>query len=47
MKTERFEERFLDVAFYHLVEHGNLAKGFLAKSDKLRRNWLLKFKENH
>jgi len=37
MKTEEFEEEFLGNAFDHLVERENLAKGFLAKSDKLRR----------
>jgi len=47
MKTERFEEDFLGSTFDHLVERENLAKGFLAKSDKLRRIWLEKFKENN
>ena len=40
MKTEGFEEDFLGNAFDHLVERENLAKGFLAKSDQLRRIWL-------
>ncbi|KAJ8428008.1 hypothetical protein Cgig2_032345 [Carnegiea gigantea] len=47
MKTERFEEDFLGSAFDHLIERENLAKGFLAKNDKLRRIWLEKFKENN
>jgi len=47
MKTEGFDEEFLGNAFDHLVERENLAKGFLAKSDKLRRIWLQKFKENN
>ena len=47
MKTEGFEEEFLENAFDHLVERENLAKGLLAKSDKLRRIWLQKFKENN
>jgi len=47
MKTEGFEEDFLGSAFYHLVEHENLAKGFLAKNNKLRRIWFEKFKENN
>jgi len=47
MKTEGFEEDFMGSAFDHLVECENLAKGFLAKSNKLRRIWLEKFKENN
>ena len=47
MKTEGFEEDFLDSAFDHLIERENLPKGFLAKSDKLRRIWLEKFNENN
>ena len=46
MKTEGFKEDFLANIFDHLVERENLAKGFLAKSNKLRRIWLEKFKEN-
>ena len=47
MKTEGFDEEFLGNAFDHLVEWENLAKGFLAKNDKLKRIWLQKFKENN
>ena len=47
MKTEGFEEDFLASAFDHLVERENLANGFLAKSDKLRKFWIEKFKENN
>jgi len=43
-KTEGFEEDFLGSAFDHVAECENLAKGFPAKSDKLRRIWLKKFK---
>ncbi|KAJ8429590.1 hypothetical protein Cgig2_008561 [Carnegiea gigantea] len=46
MKTEGFEEDFLGSAFDHLVQREHFAKGFLAKSDKLRRIWLEKFEEN-
>jgi len=46
MKTEGFEEDFSCSTFNHLVECENLAKGFLAKSNKLRRIWLEKFKES-
>jgi len=34
MKTEGFEEDFLGSAFNHLVERENLAKGFLAQTEK-------------
>jgi hypothetical protein len=47
MKTEGFEEDFLASVFDHLVERENLANGFLAKSDKLRKFWIEKFKENN
>ena len=47
MKTEGFEDDFLGSAFNHLIERENLAKGFLLKSDKLRKIWLEKFKENN
>ncbi|KAJ8425036.1 hypothetical protein Cgig2_006496 [Carnegiea gigantea] len=47
MKTEGFEEEFLGTVFDHLVKRENLAKGFLAKSKKLWRIWLQKFKENN
>ena len=40
MKIEGFEEEFLGNAFDHLEERENPAKGFLAKSDKLKRIWL-------
>ena len=47
MKTEGFEEEFLNSAFDHLIERENLANDFLAKSEKLRRIWLEKFKESN
>jgi len=47
MKTEGFEEEFLGNAFDQLVEREHLTNEFLAKSDKLRRIWLQKFKENN
>ena len=47
MRTEGFEEEFFGSAFDYLIGRENLAKGFLAKSKKLRRIWLEKFKENN
>ena len=47
MKTEGFEEDFLGSTFDHHVERENLAKGFLAKSNKLRKICPEKFKENN
>ena len=47
MKTVGFEEDFLASVFDHLVERKNLANDFLAKSDKLRKFWIEKFKENN
>jgi len=47
MKTEGFEEELFVSTFNHLIEHENLTKGFLAKSDKLRPIWLEKFNENN
>lgn len=35
MKTEGFEDKFLGSAFDNLVERGNLANGFLAKTRNL------------
>jgi len=34
MRIEGFEEGFLGSTFDHLVEHENLAKGFLAKNNR-------------
>ena len=47
MKTEGFEEDFLVSVFDHLVERENLANDFLAKSDKLRKFWIEKLKDNN
>jgi len=37
IRIEGFEEEFLGSAFDHLVGRENLAKGFLAKNDRLKR----------
>ena len=47
MKTEGFEEDFLASVFDHLVERENLSNEFLAKSDKLRKFWIEKLKDNN
>lgn len=47
MKMEGYEEGFLGSAFDYLVEHENQAKGFLAKSENLRKIWLENYKEKN
>ena len=43
MKIEGFEESMLAFAFYHLNENEVLAKSFMLKSDRLRKQWLDNF----
>jgi len=47
MRIEGFEEEFLGITFYRLVECENQAEGFLPKNDRLKRIWLEKFKESN
>ena len=43
MKIEGFEESMLASAFDHLNENEILARSFLLKSDRLRKQWLDNF----
>ena len=43
MKIEGFEESMLASAFDHLNENEVLARSFLLKSDRLRKQWLDNF----
>ena len=43
MKIEGFEESMLAFAFDHLNENEVLARSFMLKSDKLRKQWLDNF----
>ncbi|PIA31548.1 hypothetical protein AQUCO_04900090v1 [Aquilegia coerulea] len=40
MKTEFFEEDFLVKAFDYLIQHPVLARSFISKHPKMRREWL-------
>jgi hypothetical protein len=43
MKIEGFEESMLASVFDHLNENELLARSFMLKSDKLRKQWLDNF----
>ena len=47
MRIKGFENEFLGSTFDHLMEHKNLAKGLLAKNDRVKRIRFEKLKESN
>ena len=47
MKMDDFEENMLASAFDHLNRDEKQVRSFMLKNDKLRRQWLQNFFDNH